>query len=495
MIHNTDSKDSIAIKSGFTFIFSSISVSIIGLIVVPIYLFYLSPEQYGIYTLFISSISIVTALMSLAGDAIIARLFFYSEKGISRGDMLGSLGSVILFNSFIVFVLLLVFQETVIDLLERSGLSELTKLNKSLFLVSFFIIWIKSYERVLKASQDIHLNPILKLGRVIIQVVASLIMLILLSYREFSLIYGFVLSSVIIGSISLIFYLSEYKLAIKKKPVTIIYKYTMPLIPNRIAAFGVHPLLNFMVASLLGIKSVGIFGVAYLVMNVVVMVFQKVLEALTPWLYQNFFIEKPELLRVKSAVRATSLVNSLITLGCLILAPAFLGYFFPQYFSEAEDYLRVIMIFPYVNYVKSLALVFLLKTPQGGKYISYGTYVFLLLIFSLGYFLIPHYGLLGACWTLVISRYLSSEITIYFANRDQSMKIVGDFKFARKLTLILILLVILPNIFTIISIVYGDLIFYALSFLVFMSISVYFRSNLKMAFSQISSSIFKWNSG
>jgi len=294
------------------------------------------------------------------------------------------------------------------------------------------------YERALKSAQDIYVNPIIKITRSLIQIIISLSCIIFLDLNYFSLIIGFAMAATIIGSASLVGYIKKYKVVFDANAFLLIYRYTLPLIPNRFAAYAVNPIINFLILGILNLSLVGIYNIAYLVMNVMLMVFQKVNEAFQPWLYENFFTTNPDFLNINNSIKL--LYTSLIITTCLamLIAPMFLEYIFPSYFNGQADFIRILLIFPLVNSSKALAVSLLMKNEKGGYFISLGTYSYIILLFILGIFLIPQYELVGVALSMIISRYLSSELTIYFAIRDKDINRVTDFKRVRTYILIFI---------------------------------------------------------
>ena len=435
-----------AIKSGYSFVSSSLLVSLIGVIVVPIYMIYLTPAEYGVFSLFLSSVTLLIPVLSLSGDAILARLYFFNEKpNIARATMMGALfGSTIinclLFSGILIFAF---------DLLVKffPNASSIFEYKFLILGSSIAIVFIKLYERLLKSMQDITLNPILKISRALLQITISLVCLIYLDLNFKSLVFGFGFASIIIGLVSIFGYIYRYRPNFKFNSFKIIYKFTLPLIPNRLSAYAVNPTMNYLIFSFLNLTLVGIYNVAFLVTNVVVMIFQKVNEAFQPWLYQALFQTQPDYKKIKYSIKLLFISLLIVTLCALIVGPMTLELLFPKYFDEQTTFIRILLIFPFVNASKSLAVSLLMKKDSGGYFISFGTYLFIFLLFLFGIYLIPNFGLVGAASTLVLSRYLSSELTIFFLHRDKEMLLISNFTSNRKIIISLLLICLIEYIF------------------------------------------------
>lgn len=435
-----------AIKSGYSFVSSSILVSLIGALVVPIYMIYLTPAEYGIVSLFISTVTLLVPILSLSGDAILARLYFFNNKSdINRARIMGALiGSTILNCLLMSGLLLLIFNHLIDFFYQASDILE----YKFLILgCANSIVFIKLYERLLKSMQDVLLNPALKISRTLVQITISLILLIYLDLNFKSLVFGFSIASILIGLISILGFIKNFKPNVDLEPLKIIYRFTLPLIPNRLSAYAINPSMNFLIFSFLNLTLVGIYNVAYLVMNIMLMIFQKINEAFQPWIYQSLFQMKPNYIEIKYSIRLLFVSLVLITIIGLILGPFLLENLFPKYFENQTSFIRVLLIFPFVNASKSLAVSLLMKKDSGGYYISFGTYLFIILLFTFGFYLIPNYGLFGAAFTLVISRYLSSELTIFFLLRDKNMQLISNFSSNRKIIILLLCLCCIDYIF------------------------------------------------
>jgi len=419
-----------ALKSGYSFVGSSLFVSALGVIAVPIYLIYLSPAQYGVFSLFLSTATLLVPLLSLSGDAILARLYFFDQAGpLDRSTLMGSLIASTIINCILVsIVTLLMFDYVARFFSEATNILQ----YKLLILTSAnSIVFIKLYERLLKSAQNILINPILKISRSVIQISISIVCLIYLDLASKSLILGFAAASLLIGIISIYGFSKKYKPQFNFEAFKLIYMYTLPLVPNRMAAFVVNPAMNYMIFSFLNLTQVGIYNIAYLVVNILLMVFQKIHEAFQPWLYQALFIPSPDHKRIKNSIKLLFISYISLTILAMLIGPGVLEALFPSYFAGQSSFIRILMLFPLVNASKSLAVSLLMKKESGGYYISFGTYFFIILLIITGFFLIPKYNLTGAAITLVLSRYISSELTIYFALRDKDIFLISYFKNVR----------------------------------------------------------------
>ena len=349
-----------AIKSGYSFVTSSLFVSLIGLIVVPIYMLYLTPSEYGVFSLFISTATFLVSILSLAGDAVLTRLYFYSERpSLTRATIMGALIGFTVLNCLVISGLLLLIFNYLIDLLPQ--LSDILEFKLLILGCANSIVFIKLYERLLKSMQDVLITPVLKITRVVIQISLSLLLLIYLELSFKSLILGFSIASIIIGLISLSNFIKVFKPSINFESYKIIYRFTLPLIPNRVAAYAINPLMNYLIFSFLNLALVGIYNIAYLVINVLVMVFQKINEAFQPWLYQTLFQENPDYIKIKDSIRLLFIAFTLVTIFSLIIGPLSLEFLFPKYFEDQSTFIRILLLFPFINSSKSLAVSLLMK--------------------------------------------------------------------------------------------------------------------------------------
>ena len=228
---------------------------------------YLTPSEYGVFSLFISTATFLVSILSLAGDAVLTRLYFYSERpSLTRATIMGALIGFTVLNCLVISGLLLLIFNYLIDLLPQ--LSDILEFKLLILGCANSIVFIKLYERLLKSMQDVLITPVLKITRVVIQISLSLLLLIYLELSFKSLILGFSIASIIIGLISLSNFIKVFKPSINFESYKIIYRFTLPLIPNRVAAYAINPLMNYLIFSFLNLALVGIYNIAYLVINV-----------------------------------------------------------------------------------------------------------------------------------------------------------------------------------------------------------------------------------
>lgn len=407
--------DQKATKSGIVYITINILMRAGNLLLVPIYTIFLTSEGFGYFALFVALATLWTPFLSLAGDAVITRYYFVGEEKIGgRKLYLSTIGAILLINSIIVGALLYYYDESVLSLLERLGVQ--VQYRHLALATALALVWIKAYQRVLKASQDLKITPTLNLLRFVMQVGLTLPLLVFTDLHEMSMIYGFLVAAVTVGIISVISYLRAYPPRLNAGGTIDLIKFTVPLIPNRFAAFAVQPVQTFMIAGIGSTGMLGIFYVASMFGSAFTLLSQNLSEAMQPWLFQKYSLENwRENIQIPRAVYVTVL----LVLSCTVLAAGFgipiIPLILGTEFESVAGYFTVFLVFSFSNFVKNFAVSVLMYFPGGAKFIAIGTYANIGLMLLLTWLTLETFGLWGAVWSLAIARYVSSEITIYFA--------------------------------------------------------------------------------
>jgi O-antigen/teichoic acid export membrane protein len=423
-----------ATRSGVVYITTNLLVASSNLFLIPIYTSILSKNEYGLYSLFVSLTSLFIPIISLAGDAAITRYYFSYKSKNAENPYLSTISFFLLANNLIVGILVFFFADYVIGYLEIKIISSYHILLA--FVAAFGLVWSKSHLRILKAIQDTRKTPVFNILRIIFQASISLSLLFLWGLQELSLISGYAAAACLFGMIGLYSYVRRYPPHFQKREFTELCNFVLPLVPNRFSAYAVIPIQNFIVAALGNTGLLGIYSVAGVFGSAFTLILQNISDAMQPWLFKNFSNKDSDRTINEAIYNSTLCIFIFLMIGAgvvLLIVPHIVG----TEFKEVAAYIPVLMLFSFANFYKNIALSILMYFPGGTKKVSIATYAHLIMILLFTWLTIGPFELWGVVWSLALSRYISSEISVYFAENMLGDSRLVDWKKIRILLYIL----------------------------------------------------------
>ena len=146
------------LKHGGNYLIASVATSALAFISIPVYTRLLSPEDYGVVTIFMGVVGILGSVMSFSADRSVSRYYFDQKNGLDFRRFVGT--SSILAVSFFILnsILLFIFAD---DLGNFLGISK--NVVYLIIPVSFINIIGLTFEQIygpLKRSKEITLSSV-----------------------------------------------------------------------------------------------------------------------------------------------------------------------------------------------------------------------------------------------------------------------------------------------------------------------------------------------
>src|SRR5699024_1234611 len=409
------------LENSFLYTFSSLTVKATGFLLLPLYTFFLTPDDYGIVNLINSFLQMALYIVSMSLGSGIVR--FYLDYKDNQEQLKRYLGSVILFvivSSGLFTVLGFIFKDILINTL-FDGLAFYPYVFIALVTMSFLTLH-KIHQDIMQAMQ---------LGRKLSLVNLSVFFLIA-AFNVFFIVVlklcatGMLLAQLILH-VGYIFYmiydLKKHRLFMFAFDIKILWnalKYSVPLMPHnlstRIASFASRVFLNIGgTATVVGLYSVGLrFG------QLIDTVQSSVNKAFRPWFFE--MMEKGVKDSKKQIVDLSTLLLTLYSLVYMVI-----GLFSQEaiLIMTSKKYVMAWTVIPilvvgysvksiyyfYVNilfYYKSLAKKIFLSTLAG----SFADVI-------LAFLLIPGLVMYGAAVAFLLAKIIV-VIIVYLMAREHN---------------------------------------------------------------------------
>ncbi|OFX78122.1 MAG: hypothetical protein A2X12_06010 [Bacteroidetes bacterium GWE2_29_8] len=317
------------------YLIASISNILLGVIAIPIYTRLLSPEEYGVYSVFISYVGILSVILSLNIHASIGRYWFENSDDFKKfSGTCFSLMSIILILSSLSFIF---FKEFFGNLMR-------IPVSLIIWLIPFVIVEItySTFRQIFEPQKESAIIAKVSIYKAYTSFILSIILILIYKNdRYMGIILGYALSGISL-SLFLIFKLKKYFsiFTFDKKYLNYIFLYSIPYIPYSLSGFILGQFDRIMINGYVGEKAAGIYSLSYSIGAMLSVVSVALLNAWTP----DFFkiIDNKDLNKYNNDIKKMFTIILIVAL-CIMFYGIEFGYILAD-----KKYHEALFIIPYI---------------------------------------------------------------------------------------------------------------------------------------------------
>ncbi|MCX8059005.1 MAG: oligosaccharide flippase family protein [Spirochaetes bacterium] len=383
-------------KTSSIYTITSIINSAIPFFLMPILTRYLSPEEYGITSMFLMLVSIISVFTGLSVHGAITRVYF--EKKINFKEYVANCVFILFISSFITFIIVLLFLDFIY---KYSGVPKIWILVAVIF--SFLQFLILSNLSIYQVQKKAKYYGLIQIGQSFLNVIFSVILVVLLKMKWEGRIIAIFLATLFFGLISVFNLLKNFiEWRINIEYIKDALNFGLPLIPHTLGGILDIVSTRFIITNLLGLEKTGIYTTAVQISMIINLFIESFKNAYNPWLFEKLSLNN-ESIKFK-IVLFTYIYFILVIIFSIIFgffAPLFIKYLLGKKFQLSSSivfwlcignafngmYYMVAIYIPYVNKNYFLAIV---------------TFLTGLLNIPINILLIRKYGLIGASFSYLI---------------------------------------------------------------------------------------------
>lgn len=270
------------LKHGGNYLIASVATSALAFISIPIYTRLLSPEDYGVVSIFMGIVSLLASVMSFSTDRSVSRYFFDQKDELDFKRFVGT-SSILAFGFFVLNSILLFF------FAEEFG--KIIGLDKE---VVYLIIPISAiniigltFEQIygpLKRSKEIAISSVVK---VFLGFAFSVALIFVFEKDKF---YGQILGQILAGFCIVFFWIRLIRPFLKwsfdTSYVKYIFLYSVPLIPYALSGVIIEQFGKIAIGGSQGLSKAGFYNLALTVSSIVSIVITVTHQAWNPYYFE-----------------------------------------------------------------------------------------------------------------------------------------------------------------------------------------------------------------
>lgn len=387
----------------------------IGILLLPIYTYYLSPSEYGIIGSMQAMVSILMVLFTLGFDASVFRLYWDYTTETDRKELFGTMVIAKTIITSVILLIILLFHNTVNNIFPSIPFFPYYfYIVIAVFLSSYFELPKKYFMLKEKPTSYIIFNIsafIVKSGLIIWFIVS-------IDNTAKSYLQAFLLSTIVIfpAAIVITSRFINFKLSISK--LKNILSFSLPIMPTLIFAWIMDLSDRIFLERYYSVKEIGIYSLAYQISSIIIVLIVSFHNT-----YRPIFFKLANNQNKLKSYNLISKYNNIFIIGIAfvifivsIFSNEIINIFFNNSYSMASKIIPLILIAHFFNGLQGLIGRYL----EQSKKMVISMWIALIasvLNIILNFILIPPFGMQGAAIATIVSFFTSFILRYFYAKK------------------------------------------------------------------------------
>jgi O-antigen/teichoic acid export membrane protein len=405
------------IKHSSIYMVSSILNKSIPFLLLPIMTKYLSPQEYGLLSVFLIFITLFSAFISMNMSVNISKNFFkitHEKLAILIGNILFILFCATLFYFFITFFIFVMFDE-------------LFSIATSFMLIIPFIVAMDTINTlnttILRNNQKVFIYAVFEISNTLIKMSSTILFLLVFDFGWFSQVIGMAVGSILFMIISIFYmYKRNYiNININSQIIKSILHISVPMIPHLVGGAVIAMSDRLFIESMISLEAVGLYSVGYMFGMVVMLFTDAFIKAWSPWFYKS--LVNPTDSKKEKIVKYTYIYIVVIFILAIFISIAgtfVLPYFVDEKFYGASEFILWISLGYAVQGVYKIIFPYLVHISKT-SFLAFSTVTAAILNLLFNYILINEFGTIGAAYATILAFAVSAFLVFWYQNRHYYM--------------------------------------------------------------------------
>lgn len=384
-------------------------------LLLPIYLKFLSPSDYGILNSVQVISSILVIIYTLSIDKAIYRLYFDFKTEKLKKDFLGTIFIAVSVSVILVTLVLFMFPKILGSIYKSINFYPYISLAVIASSLATFIIIPRSVYFVQEKANKVVL---ISLSEFFLRNIFIFIFVVYLSKGVEGYLLGQIIGSAILTPFFLYITSKQINFTFVRSYAISSLKYCIPMLPTLVTAWSMSTIDRVFIERYFGINDVGIYSLGYKIAMLVTVITGAFYKAYNPYYFKLASTGLRE--EVLPQLKKTNTVYLVL----VIIAGSMLAFFSKEiiYIFFDPVYLKtykVIMIISLAFAISSFTGIFNLAIYQEKKtmFLMYVNLASCFINIGLNFIFISKYGVIGAAWATVITYLVVNFLSYNFAKK------------------------------------------------------------------------------
>lgn len=405
------------IKNSLIYLGSSMLSKAVPFLMLPILTKYLSPEEYGLLSIFLICITLYGTFIGMGIHVNISKNFHQVSK-TELAKIIGNIFYILMITLSIYFVLTLGF---------FAQFETIFSIPTWLLLVVPFIAFMQMINNlnttILRNEQRAYIFGIFEVSLTVLTIAITILCLVVFEFGWHSQIIGIFVSGVVFSIVGITYMYKRGYITMEydSDKLKSILHISVPLIPSYLGGLIIASSDRIFIEQMVGLDSVGLYAVGYSFGMIVMLFTDAFIKAWSPWFYKN--LSNPTDSKKKKIVKYTYVfIIGLFALAVIlsVVAEFILPYFVDERFYGASEFIFWIAFGYAVRGIYQIFFPYLVHISRT-SFLGLSSMIAAIVNLILNYLLIDIYGAIGAAYATVGAFAVSALLVFWYQQKNYYM--------------------------------------------------------------------------
>ncbi|MCF7813680.1 MAG: oligosaccharide flippase family protein [Candidatus Cloacimonetes bacterium] len=396
------------------------SLRLISFLLLPVYLAYLSPADYGVVEIINILISVLTIIMGFGVSSAVFREYYREESTEYKKKIIGTAFLFLLIVGLVILIILISFSKVLAPIL--LGVEKQQYLFILLIINTYFAVLLGVNYAVIRAKEKPILFTIFNVLRTIIYATVNIYLIVVLKRGYVGVCEGITSATIITFIASSFILLKNIKLTVDFKILKNILKFGLPLIVSGLSLWILNLtdryMLKFLLPAEIAFSKIGIYSLAAKFANIVKMIIIQPFSL--SWGVAMYKHEKAGDAKAFYArtFKYFLVIEAIFFIGIVIFSQPII-----EIIAKNSDYHEAYKIIPLLTASALFSGLFMLLSvgltlTYKNKLASIATMIAASVNILLNFILIPKFNIYGAAYASMIASVLLIILQYFFAQKN-----------------------------------------------------------------------------
>lgn len=394
----------------------------IGLFLLPVYTTLLTPEDKGITDVIQPMVSFLVIFYTLSLNSAIVRFYVdYKEDKKKLKEFWGTCISFIILNSIFLTIILVIFRKIFLLPIVK-GVNFYPYVILGLISVTFNPIY-TIFQSTLQAKEQSAKYGLNNLLYFICNLSLNILFVVGFRIGALGVLLALAITDTIFFIYTLIKFLPEITLKIKKVYLKQALKYSLPLLPHSLSGWAVAMIDRIFLNGYEGLASPAIYSTGAQFANIINVITAAINQAYVPWFFNKMKNKEENENEIVKISEYITIVYCFLAMGMSLFGPEIFKIMVNKQYEygwRVIPFLSFSFVFNGIYYFYVNPLFF---NKKGVKFIAVGTFSGAILNSLLNVLLIPRFSMMGSAFASLISIFISCIIVMLISKKIEPIKL------------------------------------------------------------------------
>lgn len=406
-------------KESSIYFFSSSLVSAGRFLLIPIYVKFLPPEQYGIFGLMALFGGVLSTLMTLSLHGSVSRFYFdFRDNKKELKSYISTIFYFLIGANFLVLVLLISFGSEMFKLLVKNEIITFYPYGFVVLITTYLNLFGVVPLTLFRVRQQPTLYATFEIGRFIIASSLSIYFVVYTSRLAIGLLVGELISASILSIMffGILLIKKDLTLSFDFKKLSSSLLFSLPILPHLMLGMVIGAADKIIIERFISLKDLGIYVVGYSLGSFMNVIVTSINSACSPWFMDTAKNNSNAKIIFKEFFTKYLIIVGGICIISILYAKEIINYILPDSYNKTSMVISFILfgyLFQGLYYVVCNPLFYIKKT----MYLPFISGIVALINIILNILFIQLYGIIAAAIVFALSNIIYFFLTYIISQK------------------------------------------------------------------------------